>query len=192
MDETLALPTDESVMIALRTQQVIAEETGVANVVDPFGGSYFMESLTHRVEREALEYIRKIDEMGGMIAATEKGYPQAEIANSAYHYQQQLERKEKIIVGVNKYVVDEPKRQIETLYIDRSVEKGQIQRLAELRKNRPAQAYSESIRKVKEVATAGGNLCGPIQDAVKAQATLQEVCDTLRGVYGIYREAGSF
>src|SRR6185369_10173873 len=114
MDETLALPTDEAVMIALRTQQVIAEESGVANIVDPFGGSYFMETLTNRVEREAMDYIRKIDEMGGMIAAVEQGFPQAEIANSAYHFQRQLEAKEKVMVGVNKYQQQEGKRSIDT------------------------------------------------------------------------------
>jgi methylmalonyl-CoA mutase N-terminal domain/subunit len=113
MDETLALPTDDAVMIALRTQQIIAEESGVANVADPFGGSYFMEILTLRVEKAALDYIKKIDEMGGMIKAVENGYPQAEIANSAYHFQQQLERKEKVMVGVNKYRVQEKKRNIE-------------------------------------------------------------------------------
>lgn len=192
MDETLALPTDDAVMIALRTQQIIAEESGVANVVDPFGGSYFMETLTHKVERDTLEYIRKIDEMGGMVKAIEKGYPQAEIANSAYHFQRLLETKDKIMVGVNKYRTEEPKRTFETLYIDRAVEKNQIQRLAELRRKRPAQAHSQALRQVKESAQADKNLMEPIIAAVKAQATLQEVCDTLRGVYGEYREAGSF
>lgn len=193
MDETLALPTDEAVTIALRTQQVIAEESGVANVVDPLGGSYFVESLTNKVEREALEYIRKIDEMGGMVAAVERGFPQAEIANSAYHFQRQLETQTKVMVGVNKYQMQEPKRTIPTLYIDRSVEQKQIQRLAELRRTRPKQGYEDGIRKVREAAQAGQNLCGPIQEAVTANATLQEVCDTLRGVFGIYREAaGSF
>jgi methylmalonyl-CoA mutase N-terminal domain/subunit len=192
MDETLALPTDEAVTIALRTQQVIAEESGVANLVDPLGGSYFVESLTNKVEREALEYIRKIDEMGGMVAAVERGFPQAEIANSAYHFQRQLETQTKVMVGVNKYQMQEPKRTIPTLYIDRSVEQKQIQRLAELRRSRPKQAYEDGIRKVREAAQTGQNLCGPIQEAVAANATLQEVCDTLRGVFGIYREAGSF
>lgn len=190
MDETLALPTDEAVMIALRTQQVIAEESGVANVVDPFGGSYFMETLTNKVERDAMEYIRKIDEMGGMISAVEKGFPQAEIANSAYHYQRQLETKEKVMVGVNKYQMKEPKRTIETLYIDRSVEQKQVEALRALRQKRNAQAHAEGLRQVKEAAQAGKNLMEPIIGAVKAYATLQEVCDTLRGVFGVYREEG--
>lgn len=192
MDETLALPTDEAVRIALRTQQVIAEESGVANVADPFGGSYFMEALTNRVEREALEYIAKIDAMGGMIAAVEKGYPQAEIANSAYHFQRQVESGEKVIVGVNKYQMDEPKRAIETLYIDRTIEKRQSEKLAALKRRRSAQAHAEAMRRVKEAAQQGKNLCEPVLEAVKAYATLEEICNELRGVFGVYREAGSF
>jgi methylmalonyl-CoA mutase N-terminal domain/subunit len=192
MDETLALPTDESVMIALRTQQIIAEESGVANVVDPFGGSYFMESLTNRVEREALDYIRRIDEMGGIVAAIERGFPQSEIANSAYHFQRQLETKDKVMVGVNKYQSIEKKRTLETLYIDRSVEKNQILKLVDLRKRRDANKYQAALRFVTEDAKAGKNLMPSIIEAVKAYATLQEVCDTLRAVYGEYREAGSF
>jgi len=192
MDETLALPTDESVMIALRTQQIIAEESGVANVADPLGGSYFVESLTNQVEKQALEYIRKIDEMGGMIKAIERGFPQAEIANSAYHFQRQLETKEKVMVGVNKHSVHESKRTIETLYIDRAVEERQVEQLRELRKKRSAKEYENSLRIVKEAAQAGQNLMEPIIGAVKAYATLQEICDKLREVYGEYREAGSF
>jgi methylmalonyl-CoA mutase N-terminal domain/subunit len=192
MDETLALPTDESVMIALRTQQIIAEESGVANVVDPFGGSYFMETLTNKVEREAMDYIHKIDEMGGMVKAVERGFPQAEIANSAYHFQRQLETKEKVMVGVNKYQQEEKKRALDTLYIDRTVEKNQIQRLAELRKKRNQRDYEQAIRVVKEAAQNGQNLMEPIIGAVKAYATLQEICDTLRGVLGVYRETGTF
>jgi methylmalonyl-CoA mutase N-terminal domain/subunit len=192
MDETLALPTDESVMIALRTQQVLAEESGIPNVVDPFGGSYFMETLTNKVEREALEYIRKIDEMGGIIKAIERGFPQAEIANSAYHFQRQLETKEKVMVGVNKYQSQEKARPLETLYIDREVEKKQIERLAALRKKRPAQAHQQSLIQLKEAAQNGKNLMEPIIQSVKAYATLQEVCDTLKTVFGEYRESGSF
>lgn len=192
MDETLALPTDEAVMIALRTQQVLAEETGVTNVVDPLGGSYFVESLTNRIEKDALDYIRRIDEMGGMIKAVEKGFPQAEIANSAYHFQKQLEKKEKIMVGVNRYQSEEKKRQIETLYIDREVERSQIQRLAEMRRQRKSHPFEDSLRKLKDDAQAGKNLMPAIIDCVKAQASLQEVCDLLRTVYGEYRETGHF
>ncbi len=192
MDETLALPTDEAVMIALRTQQVIAEESGIANVADPLGGSYFVEALTNRIERDAMDYIRKIDEMGGMVAAIERGFPMAEIANSAYHFQRQLEVKDKVMVGVNKHQMQEPKRTMPTLYIDRSVELKQVQKLAELRRNRPPRGYEEAIRHVREAAQTGQNLCEPILGAVKAYATLQEVCDTLRGVFGEYRDVGSF
>jgi methylmalonyl-CoA mutase N-terminal domain/subunit len=192
MDETLSLPTDEAVMIALRTQQIIAEESGVANVVDPLGGSYFVESLTNRVERETLAIINKIDEMGGMVQAIEKGYPQAEIANSAYHFQRQLEAREKVMVGVNGYQTQESRAGIQTLYIDRSVEARQVERLKALRTKRSAQEVETGLRIVRETALAGGNLCGPVIEAVKAYATLQEVCDTLRGVYGEYRESGSF
>jgi methylmalonyl-CoA mutase N-terminal domain/subunit len=192
MDETLALPTDEAVLIALRTQQIIAEESGVANVVDPFGGSYFMETLTNKVEREAMGYIDRIDEMGGIVKAIERGFPQAEIANSAYHFQRQLEAKEKVMVGVNKYQSEERSRTLETLYIDRTVEKTQAQRLAEVKRKRGAQAHAAAMRQVKEAAEAGRNMCGPIFEAVKTYATLQEICDVLRQVHGEYREAGSF
>ncbi len=192
MDETLALPTDEAVLIALRTQQIIAEETGVTNVVDPFGGSYFMESLTNKVEKEAMGYIRKIDEMGGMVAAVEKGYPQAEIANSAYHFQKLFEAKQKTMVGVNKYQMVEPKRTIETLYIDRSIEESQVQKLHALKRKRSAQAHAQAMRNVKEAAQSGKNLCEPVIAAVKAHATLQEICDTFRDVFGAYTETGSF
>lgn len=192
MDETLALPTDESVMIALRTQQIIAEESGVANVADPFGGSYFMETLTNKIERDALAYINRIIEMGGIVKAIEQGYPQAEIANSAYHFQRQLESQEKVMVGVNKYQAEEKQKKLDTLYIDRSVEAKQVQRLAELRRKRSPQAHQESLRKVKESAQQGKNLMPPILEAVKSYATLQEICDTLRTVYGEYRETGSF
>lgn len=192
MDETFALPTDEAVMIALRTQQVIAEESGVANVVDPFGGSYFMETLTNKTERHALDYIKKIEEMGGMIKAIERGFPQAEIANSAYHFQRQLETQEKVMVGVNKYKTQEPEKTLATLYLDRSIEKQQVQRLVELRKRRSPAAHQQALRQVKESAQEGKNLVEPIIAAVKAYATLQEICDSLRTVYGEYREAGIF
>ncbi|MFZ9595307.1 MAG: acyl-CoA mutase large subunit family protein [Bdellovibrionia bacterium] len=192
MDETLALPTDESVMIALRTQQIIAEETGVVNVADPFGGSYFMEGLTSRVEKEALAYIQKIEDMGGMIQAIEKGYPQSEIANSAYHFQRQLERGEKVIVGVNKYKSPEPDRKVDTLYIDRSVETRQIEALQALKRKRNPKAHAEALRQLKEAAQGGKNVFEPIFNAVKAFATLQEICDQMREVFGEYRETGSF
>ena len=192
MDETLSLPTDHAVMIALRTQQIIAEETGIGNMVDPLGGSYFVESLTNRIEKDTLDYLKRIEDMGGMMEAVEKGYPQAEIANSAYHFQRQFEAKEKIMVGVNAYKTDETGRRNNTLYIDRSVEKRQIEKLAALRAKRNAQDVKNALEQVRQQATLGANMCEPILAAVKTYATLQEICDTMRGVYGIYREAGSF
>jgi methylmalonyl-CoA mutase N-terminal domain/subunit len=192
MDETLALPTDDAVMVALRTQQVIAEESGIANYADPLGGSYLVEYLTNRVEAEALAYIKKIDEMGGMIQAVENGYPQAEIGNSAYHFQRQLEKKEKVMVGVNRYQIQEKKRTMETLYIDRAVEKRQADRLRALKARRNGALVGELLSKVKEAATLGDNLMPSVIDAVAKYATLQEICDTLRSVYGEYREEGKF
>lgn len=193
MDETLALPTDESVMIALRTQQIIAEETGVANVADPLAGSYYVEALTHRIEKEAMAYIDKITEMGGIVKAIENGFPQAEIANSAYHFQRQLEAKEKIMVGINKHTQEEDKQPLNTLYIDpRALGKRQSEKLAALKARRDKAKWEASIKRVREDAQNGKNLCPSILEAVKAYATLQEICDTLRGVFGEYREAGSF
>ena len=192
MDETLALPTDESVLVALRTQQIIAEESGVTNYADPLGGSYLVEHLTSKIEADALEYIRKIDEMGGMVKAVENGYPQAEIANSAYHFQRQLEKKEKVIVGVNLYKSVEAKRTMNTLYIDRSVEKRQSEKLKALRAKRNQAKVSSALLKIAADAKANLNLMESIIEAVKEYATLQEVCDCLRGVYGEYREEGKF
>jgi methylmalonyl-CoA mutase N-terminal domain/subunit len=192
MDETLALPTDESVMVALRTQQIIAEESGIANYADPLGGSYLVEYLTNKVESEALAYIKKIDEMGGMIRAVENGYPQAEIGNSAYHFQRQLEKKEKIMVGVNRYQVEEKKRALDTLYIDRAVEKRQADKLLEIKKKRDSSRVVATLAGVRTAAEKGENLMPSIIEAVKVYATLQEVCDTLRGVFGEYREEGKF
>ncbi len=192
MDETLALPTDEAVVIALRTQQIIAEESGVANFADPLGGSYLVEYLTNKVEKDALAYIDKIDEMGGMVKAVENGYPQSEIANSAYRFQRQLESKEKVMVGVNKFQQQEAKRTMGTLYIDRTVGEKQIQKLKELKARRDNVAVKKCLSDVKEAAEKGVNLMPSILEAVKVYSTLQEVCDTLRGVYGEYREDGKF
>ena len=192
MDETLALPTDDAVLIALRTQQIIAEESGVANFADPLGGSYLVEYLTTKIEQEALAYIKKIDEMGGMIRAVEEGYPQSEIANSAYQFQRQLESKEKVMVGVNKYRSEEKKRTMDTLYIDRAVEKSQVDKLKALKARRDNGAVKKCLNDVKLAAEKSQNLMPSIVEAVKVYASLQEVCDTLRGVYGEYREDGKF
>lgn len=191
MDETLSLPTEEAVTIALRTQQVLAEETGIANTIDPLGGSYFVEWMTNKVEKDALDYLRKIEEMGGMVKAIERGFPQSEIANSAYLFQRQVEKKEKVVVGVNRYQMTEPKR-INTLTIDRSVEVRQKEKLAALRKKRNATEHSAALEQVRAAASSQKNLMEPIIHAVKAYATLEEICNVLRGVLGEYRETGSF
>ncbi len=187
MDETYALPTEEAVTVALRTQQILAYESGVANTVDPLGGSYFVEALTNRIEEEAWAYIRRIDEMGGMLAAIERGYPQREIADAAYHYQQQLERKEKIVVGVNAFVSGEP-QPIPILKIPPDVERRQVERLKRVRAQRDHERVAGCLAELRRVAEAGGNTMYPILEAVKAYATLGEICDVFRAVWGEYRE----
>lgn len=191
MDETLALPTELAATIALRTQQIIAEETGVVNTVDPLGGSYFVESLTRQLEEEAWEYIRKIDEMGGIIEAIEKGYPQKEIAKASYHYQQQLERGEKVIVGVHRYVQKE-EHPIETLYIDDMVEKRQISELTKLKKKRSFAKVQKALSQLKSGAQQGENLMPLVMESVEAYATVGEICDSLKEVYGDYKEVSVF
>jgi methylmalonyl-CoA mutase N-terminal domain/subunit len=186
-DEALALPTDQAALIALRTQQIIAEETGVANTVDPLGGSYFVEALTEKMESGALDYFRKIDSMGGMVAAIEKGFPQREIQDSAYKYQKAVERGDQVIVGVNKYVMEnEP--QITTLAIDESVRDHQIERLDQARAKRDAGAVSNGLEKLKRAAQNAENTMPATIDAVRAYATLGEICSALRDVYGVYEE----
>ena len=191
LDEVYAVPTEEAATIALRTQQVIAEETGVTNTIDPLGGSYFVEALTTRMEREALEYITKIDELGGIVRAIELGYPQQEIANAAYAYQKQLERREKIVVGVNKYPMEEKKR-IEYLRIDEEVERKQIARLKEVKANRNPDRVRRCLTDLRQAAEGSVNLMPFILAAVKEYVTLQEICDVFREVFGIYRDPGMF
>ena len=191
LDEVYAVPTEEAATIALRTQQVIAEETGVTNTIDPLGGSYFVEALTTRMEEEALKYITKIDELGGIIRAIELGYPQQEIANAAYACQKQLERREKIVVGVNKYQMEEKKR-IEYLRIDEEVERKQIERLAEVKKKRNPDRVRTGLADLRQAAEGSANLMPFILAAVKEYVTLQEICDVFRDVFGIYRDPGMF
>jgi methylmalonyl-CoA mutase N-terminal domain/subunit len=186
-DEALALPTDQAALIALRTQQIIAEETGVANTVDPLGGSYFVESLTNKMEQGALEYFRKIDAMGGMVAAIEKGFPQREIQDSAYHYQKAVERGSQVIVGVNKYQMEE-ESPISILAIDESVRTHQVERLERVRQKRDAGAVANSLEKLKQAAQAEENTMPATIEAVRAYATLGEICSALRDVYGVYEE----
>lgn len=187
MDETYALPTELAVTVALRTQQIIAEEAGVANTIDPLGGSYFVEYLTDKMEEEAWKYIRKIDEMGGMIAAIEQGYPQREISEAAYHYQKQLDRGEKVLVGVNKYVMEE-EIPIPILKISEEVERVQIERLKEVKRTRDKEKFKDAMRRLKKAAQGNENLMPYILDAVKAYASIGEICDCLREVFGEYKD----
>jgi methylmalonyl-CoA mutase N-terminal domain/subunit len=186
-DEALALPTDRAALIALRTQQIIAEETGVANTIDPLGGSYFIESLTEKMERGARDYFRKIDSMGGMVAAVEKGFPQREIQDSAYQYQKAVERGDQVIVGVNKYAMED-EAQIPTLVIDESVREHQIERLQHTRTKRNVGAVANALDKLKLAAQQEENTMPATIEAVRAYATLGEICSALRDVYGVYEE----
>jgi len=187
-DEALALPTDRAALIALRTQQIIAEETGVVNTVDPLGGSYYLEALTQKMEDEALEYFRKIDAMGGMVAAIEKGFPQREIQDSAYQYQKAVERGEQVIVGVNKYEMTDEPAEVPILVIDESVRTHQVERLETTRAQRDNGAVTNALEKLKQAAQKNENTMPATIDAVSAYATLGEICSALRDVYGIYEE----
>jgi methylmalonyl-CoA mutase N-terminal domain/subunit len=191
LDEVLALPSEHAVQIALRTQQIIAEETGVANTIDPLGGSYFIESLTNKMEEEAWKYIEKIDGMGGMIAAIDKGFPQMEIADSAYRFQQQIDSGEKIMVGVNKYVTEE-EQPIPILQIDEKVEKEQLDRLASVKRRRDSNAVLRDLNDLRNACKEGKNVMPYCIQAVKDMATLQEVCDVYREVFGEYRDPGLY
>jgi methylmalonyl-CoA mutase, N-terminal domain len=187
LDEALALPTAEAATLALRTQQIIAHESGVANVVDPLGGSYFVETLTKEMEDGALAYFATIDGMGGMVDAIERGFPQQEIAESSYRFQQAFERKEKIMVGVNAFVQqDDPP--IAILYIDESASETQLAKLAALRKSRSQDAVDGALHGLKTAAGTSENLMPRILDAVRAYATVGEMCDALRDVWGEYEE----
>ena len=191
LDEVLAIPTEEAATIALRTQQIIAEESGVANTIDPLGGSYFVEALTNQMEEEAFAIIQKIDDMGGMLAAIEKSYPQREIADSAYHYQKQIDENKKTVVGVNKYVTEE-RLPVDILEIDDTLEKMQIEKLHRVKNARDHRKVRECLEKLGEACTGDTNVMDPIIDAVKAHATLQEVCDVFRKTFGEYRDPGIY
>ncbi len=187
LDETLALPSEQAVMVALRTQQILAEESGVANIVDPLGGSWAIEALTDRLEREANAYIAHIDALGGMVRAIELGYPQKEIAEAAYRYQQQLERREKVVVGVNRYQVPE-ERPPELLRVPLEVEARQIDRVRRLKRERNGTAACAALGRVRAAAQSGENLMPPLIDAVKALCTVGEIADAFRDVFGVYRD----
>ena len=191
LDEVLCLPSEQAVEIALRTQQILAEETGVVNTIDPLAGSYFIESLTNEIEEKAWEYIEKIDAMGGMIAAIEKGFPQMEIADAAYKFQRQLENKEKIMVGVNKYVT-EAQHAVPLVEIDEKTGEEQIRRLQEVRRKRDNRAVQQSLTDIRTACKTGANVMPYCISAVKNLATQQEICDVYRDVYGEYRDPGIY
>ncbi len=191
LDETLALPSEFAATIALRTQQILADETGVTNTIDPLAGSYFVESLTKLMEEKAWEYINRIDEMGGMLTAIDKGFPQMEIADAAYHYQQQIDRKEKVVVGVNKYVVEE-KAPPEILRIDEAVEERQIARLEKVKKERDNRKVVRILKDLRAASKTHKNLMPYVIEAVKEYATEQEICDIWREVFGEYRDPGFY
>ncbi|HSD47162.1 MAG TPA: methylmalonyl-CoA mutase family protein [Pyrinomonadaceae bacterium] len=187
-DEALALPTDRAALIALRTQQIIAEETGVVNTIDPLGGSYYLEALTEKMEQEALDYFHKIDAMGGMVAAIERGFPQREIQDSAYEYQKAVERGEQVIVGVNKFAMTGEPAEVPILVIDESVRTHQLERLEQTRAQRDAGSVKNALDQLKLAASRNENTMPATIDAVRAYATLGEICSALRDVYGIYEE----
>ncbi len=191
LDEVLSLPTAEAATIALRTQQIIAEESGVTHTIDPLGGSYFVEALTNEMEAQAMAYINKIDDLGGMVAAIERNFPQQEIANAAYNFQKQLERKEKIMVGVNKYATKEA-LPVELLQMDPALEEKQIERLSRVKNQRNQPRVKESLEQLGEAASGNKNVMPFLIDAVKEYATLQECCDVFRKVFGTYRDPGIF
>ena len=186
LDEAWALPTEFAATIALRTQQIIAHETGVTNTVDPLGGSYFVEALTNEAEAGAWDYIRRIDAMGGMVAAIEQSYPQREIAEASYRYQRELDKKEKIMVGVNDYVSEE--KPLEILQIDETVAHRQSQRLKKVRAERSEDQVNRTLSALRKATQGADNLMPSIYAAVKAYATLGEICDAMRDTFGAYEE----
>jgi len=191
LDETYALPTEEAVTLALRTQQVIAHESGAADTVDPLAGSYYVEALTDRMERGFQKYLETIEGMGGMVEAVERGYPQREITESAFHFQQQVDAGEKVIVGINAHVVPEDTK-IPTLALDPDVEKRQIARLAEVRATRDAGRWRESIDRLRESAKGRGELMPAFLECARAYASVGEQVEVLKEVYGTYRDPGYF
>jgi methylmalonyl-CoA mutase N-terminal domain/subunit len=187
MDEALCLPSEEAVQIALRTQQLIAYESGVTDTVDPLAGSYYVEELTREIEKRVEAYIKKIDEMGGAPAAIEKGYIQREIQDSAYQYQREIEKEERVVVGVNRFQVEEEKP-TNLLRVDPAVRISQIEKLKKVKSERDEEAVKKSLAQLKQAAEGSANLLPPIFEAVKAYATLGEICDVMREVFGEYQQ----
>jgi len=187
-DEALALPTEQAARIALRTQQIVAYESGVPQTIDPLAGSYYIEALTNKVEKRATEYLDKIAALGGMLKAIERGFVQQEIQNAAYEYQQAVDRAEAVVVGVNRFRQEEEKP-VPLLHLDESLERKQVERLRALRARREAGPWNDSLKKIEEAARSGANLMPQIVAAVEAYATVGEISDTLRKVFGEYKEA---
>ncbi len=192
MDETWALPTEKAVLIALRTQQLIAEETGVVNVIDPLGGSYYVEALTNELERQAYEYFEKIDALGGMVKAIEQGFPQREIAEASYRYQKAVDEGRRTVVGVNKYTLEGERLEIPILKIDPQVEKEQVERLAKLRQRRDSRRVRRALDDLKAACAGKDNVMYPILEAVRVYATLGEICQAMKEVFGVYSEPPMF
>lgn len=192
MDETLALPSEKAVTIALRTQQILAHETGVSNTIDPLGGSYFIEALTTEMEKHAEEYFETIDALGGVIPAIEAGFFQREIADAAYRYQQELDKKEKIIVGVNEFIDEDERIEIPILKIPPEVERIQKQRLADVRQSRDENAVETALRNLKTAASDNKNLMPLLLECTRSYATLGETCSALAEIYGVYEEQAVF
>ncbi|HEY1800627.1 MAG TPA: methylmalonyl-CoA mutase family protein [Terriglobales bacterium] len=186
-DEALALPTEQAARIALRTQQIVAYESGVPNTVDPVAGSYYIESLTNEMEKRALDYLDKIDALGGMLPAIERGYVQQEIQNAAYEYQKQVEKEEAVVVGVNRFTMEEEKP-VPIQHMDETLERKQVERLRALRSRRDGQLWEASLKQIEDAARSGANLMPHILSAVEAYATVGEISDTLRRVFGEYKE----
>ena len=191
LDEVFCLPSEQAAELALRTQQILAEETGVANTIDPLAGSYFIETMTNEIEEATWDYINKIDDMGGMIAAIEKGFPQMEIAEASYKFQRQLESSEKIMVGVNKYSTNN-QNSIPLVEISEEIGDQQIKRLQDVRRKRDSRAAMKSLDNIKNACKQGDNVMPHCIEAVKNLATLQEICDVYRDVYGEYRDPGLY
>jgi methylmalonyl-CoA mutase, N-terminal domain len=190
-DEALALPTENAVRIALRTQQVIAHESGVVNTIDPLGGSYFVESLTNRIEAEAHDYFRRIEELGGVVAAIKENFFQREIAEASFRYQSEVEAGGRVVVGVNRYVLDD-EPPVEILRVDPALEQKQIDRVQALRAQRDSAAVEAALTRLKTAAAGDENLMGPILEATRAYVTMGEMCDALRAVWGVWRETPVF
>jgi methylmalonyl-CoA mutase N-terminal domain/subunit len=191
LDEVLALPSDFAVNIALRTQQVIAEETGVINTIDPLGGSYFVEALTSEIEGKAWEYIEKLDDMGGMLVAIDKGFPQLEIADAAYNFQKRVDQGEQVTVGVNKYLAEE-EIPLELLKVDEKTEAEQINRVKEIKRVRDNRKVTQALDSLKAVCRSERNVMPGVIEAVREYATVQEICDVYREVFGEYKDPGFF